>query len=567
MTTLRLKLNTRLFMLGMLIFMSIGIGWEIYLFSGLQAIGLGVIDLLIFSIPILFVVLVAWIGFITLSNWKYRIEIDETMMQSHVLLQFPLKSFKFAFTDVAHVQSVGIRGILEIILNDGKQIRIAPDSLEGGTKRFLAELSLHIQPDKFQPDLAVALRKSSNWDYWLSGVSIVFILFVFYYLFSTFGVDIIRSQVAWKAATRLPVFSSVEGFSVDPDNTAWLIVGNYGRSKFNVYQIKQEKIQKWDLPSNGSPTEYMDAVVSGDNQEQPVVIYRNGILHFQDNAWHLTALPPKYEPLDLEVSYRGDFVIQDNVWLVTKISGQETTELLKLDLVNGSISTIPLPDMAKQQGLAPETIRQAPNGEVLVLMSGEAGDWIYLLHEKGWKQNYPVSNPEHTWIRDFSLDGQGQVWVLCQNILDEDGFVERISPSSEIVKTFIPTNSNSGYETIVADAHGRIWAANGFPHTVTVFEPVWGENARTIIQYNDQNSGYQPALNATIVKGPDGRIWAADDALVWIDSNVQELPQTLPYWLANLKSLQALGVFMIFYVIVCAVYVGVTIIHRRKMKL
>jgi hypothetical protein len=205
-----------------------------------------------------------------------------------------------------------------------------------------------------------------------------------------------------------------------------------------------------------------------------------------------------------------------------------------------------------------------------------SGNRFYRLQDDRWQELAGPSsgNP----IKDFAMDHNGRLWALNRPWRDDAWMIGQYDPgtASWAWSELEPAGDSlvREYHAIQVDARGRVWLAGTYQDVrlrarnfVTVFEPVPGAPARRIVEYDDDNSNYQGDISPGSLRlGPDGRIWTADDRLVWMDSTAPELPRPLPAWLASATSLRGRIFLTVGSVIILTPMMVFLIRQRRRQE-
>ena len=69
---------------------------------------------------------------------------------------------------------------------------------------------------------------------------------------------------------------------------------------------------------------------------------------------------------------------------------------------------------------------------------------------------------------------------------------------------------------------------------MAVFTPSWMDDASLLQRYTSTNSNYRISTFQGPFMSTDGRIWAGDNGIISMDTNLQVLPRPFPEWVAFL---------------------------------
>jgi hypothetical protein len=291
--------------------------------------------------------------------------------------------------------------------------------------------------------------------------------------------------------------------------------------------------------------------------QQPVLVARKAVYFIKDGQWNIFDYQPDYQ----YDSYNASVVITD-IWLPLYGFGRKDEKFLlvhvQADAPHPQVAT--LVDPLTKKVIHPSMAKTASNGTVLLL----GGNTIYTLRDgKLQEQRYLVVYKEELpWIKDFALADDGSLYVLA------DDTVEKITLDGKQTSTQLPAISvddrwGGSYNSLEVDAHGRLWLT-WYTDAIGVFQPEWNGIARQVVMYDKYNSNYQPNLDVNPFRTRDGRIWAAREHLVWIDSNATQLPSPLPDWLAQMRRPNL--IMPIIFFIVSLVAAGFSRSSRLRVK-
>lgn len=581
MKTFHATRNIKLTYSGLLLLMLIGFGILGYmpfrLFSALSDLGNGTgntadsLSLIlspICSIPLLFFLFIlVWMGVTVVAVYKTRLNFDEQTIKLESLRHFTfflwgsaLMPFTIPYDQIRTIRSNGLAGTVQILAINGKKYTLAP-SIFGKNygEEVLVELQNHLPAERIESGMEIPemLRK------WAKGnkARIVFILSFMVVYLGTFLVDPMFSSRswfvrAWNVEQRLPLFENIWTYSVISGNESWFVSDKF--DSYRVYHFASNKVTNtWDMPE--TPSGIYPDFVSDDGNGNPVVWFETHASHY-NSAWK----DIEYQNgLDLGQWYSSSFVSGRQGWAILKNEGMDT-QLLYIDGLTGEWSAIPFPDTAIQQKLSPQTIRQALNGEILVLMTNNINARVYLLSKNTWKSTeFPVILIEDSDVEGFFLDENNFLWVLFS--FENEWFAEKINERGELQITKLKSPKGEygweRYNDLYIDVYGRIWVTGS--NFIAVVRPVWKGDAEEIVRYTEDNSNYQGTRLYPHVMSPDGRIWTFDRKITTIDTRLETLPTPLPAWFAGLDW-NLIRLFVILAQLLFSIYLLVALLVRFK---
>ncbi len=430
-----------------------------------------------------------------------------------------------------------MRGVLAIVLRNGKTIRVGAGWFEGGKTSLLEELFKRLSAEQIEPGLTASLWKRT-WADCLRTIAAIPVLLVFGIVTILPITDVIaRGQTGWHSVTRVSPLS-VRVFSLDGDGSPWFIAGTNTGSSYRIYHGSDAGIQTWRLPSWASDRGYSgDPIgVSGDATGKPWVIFPARMLHWTGTEWQLIPFPGG----EIQGRYDEVTVAGSNLWaLAPPVEG--TGEVLwNVDFASGESRSVPLPDPAVQTGLSIYRFRVLTDGALLVFAEGSSSDKgiFYLLRDGQWQMpGCPVEWPSAGILQDLTMDSIGRVWVLFRVYSGDRAVGDslgRLDPESMTWAWWqLEPQGSWNYWSMEVDALGRIWLADGDSDSLAVFQLTSDGRLHEIVRYTPKNSNYE---YGPFRLGPDGRMWSCGDRLVWIDSNVPALPRPLPDWMVNVMT-------------------------------
>lgn len=556
-TTLRLKLGYRLAMLGVFIALLPGLGiLGSFVFPLIQAGSASPEDSFALVSNVLrsglvvmlavFVLLVVVLGYVVLSVWIYRLELGETHLRLRTIYHPVQRPFRCAYSQIQRIQRAHMRGILAIVLEDGRWQTLGANSFEGGAERLLAELSRRLPAERIEADLAAALQRHTRQDRRFRLLALTnlvtqsaLLLGLLTTLLQSVGVDFLRSHTAWKAATSLPPLSHVEAFSLDNDGSPWMAIRTGFGEQYTLIHVGAGKSQSWRLPPEAGELSLTGPYgVGRDPGGQPWAAFMHGILYWEGESWKQIPLPQSDRPeIPLTASGSG-------IWVLPRVTAGSS--LYRLDLSAGTSAALPLPAAAAQADLTIHHAHLLPDNDLWVLFSHQETYRVYRLRPEGWEETgIPLPQlANNLFISDLTLGPEGKIWVLRMR---ESAQIGAFDPGTQTWSWYeLPSPASSGseqrYDGIQVDALGRVWiegteSGETYEKFVDVFRPTATGKLEKVVRYTTRDSNYQQGLSSSRLRlGPDGRMWSADDTLAWIDSNAALLPAPLPAWVTSFSS-------------------------------
>jgi hypothetical protein len=166
------------------------------------------ISLAIPSVFVFLLVLLALVlfGYTVLFYWTYRLEFEESHLQTWIIYYPFVHPFRCAYDDIVQVRRGVARGLLEVVPREGKPLRVGARAFEGGDERLLSELSQHIGAERVEPGLRTRLWKHT----WSDRLRVAFVVVIMVSQFGLLGLSIGRSLIpAFNLPRPLPDWVSV----------------------------------------------------------------------------------------------------------------------------------------------------------------------------------------------------------------------------------------------------------------------------------------------------------------------------------------------------------------------
>ncbi len=470
------------------------------------------------------------LGLALISFRIHRLEFGETHFRVRGIYWLSKRRTEFAYADILRIIPGQISGIIEIVTRDGL---ITPLNIKQFVRpsKIIEELTRRLPPKVVVEGLPASLRRR-KWIDFLSPLASAGVMITMMGSFALQDIDdLVRQQVAWQTAFRIGEGNSFQGYSIDNDGSPWLIIETNLPRKSYIFHLSPTGAEKWELPTETSM--WTPDSVARDQQGYPWVMTGEGVLHWNGGEW---------QSLPVSLGKGVPILTASNYWMwLDEFGFGIVTNLYTFDLSTGETTPIPLPASAIEAGLKPFTKHKLLNNDLLVLFKNEEQKRIYHLRENGWQES-GYSIPESVSdIDDYTLDTNGQLWALSSNVEAKAYSIGKLNPEAGIWQWYsLPMNPQykdqwgNEYQTLEIDARGRFWLEGSLPREnwenyLVVFDLTAEGQLHEIVRYTADNSNYQSRYNMTL--GPDGRIWAAKDTLVWIDSHAIDLPRPLPGWI------------------------------------
>jgi hypothetical protein len=329
----------------------------------------------------------------------------------------------------------------------------------------------------------------------------------------------------------------------------------------------------WDLPADvdsqlgcGFPRG-----VAQDGAGRPVVIYVDRLLHWDGEAWKQEPFAPAESGLSVFPGWVASRGAQ--VWGTARAANGSEMVLFNLDLSTGEWHVVLPPASAVADGLAmSHRFHQSVDGSLLVLMTGENQVRLYLLQDGEWLEpGYPIFVPSPAGISDFAVDSAGRIWFLLA-VGSGKYALGRFDPETtawDWSELESEQDFYKSYRSLEVDERGRVWlsgsayrkqsagVATFASFVLDVFELTADGQARWLVGYTPDNSNYQsghPMSYSGARLGVDGRMWAADDRLVWLDGTARDLPSPLPDWIVAVTSRETGLILLLSSLVVLVMY-------------
>ena len=541
-------------------------------------------------IPVVLVSLVLLLGVVLLAYtvlfyWMYRLEFGESVLQARTIYYPFLHPFCCAYADVIQVRRGVVRGSLEIVPRQGTPLRVGTRAFEGGSDRLLGELFKRVNAERVEPDLQVSLWKYTWFDRFSLAFLVFFVIFQVFYLYLSIGHDFVLASVAWNSAWGGALGASVEAFALGPDGTPWIVTEVGLGNDCRVHHITNSGTQTWDLPDDvdsqlgcGFPRS-----VAQDGDGRPVVVYGDHLLLWNGEEWQHEPFAPAESGLSVSsgwVASRGSLV-----WGTARAADSSETVLFYLDLSSEEWRVVPPPDSAVSDGLTmSHRFHQSVDGSLLVLMTGENQVRFYLLRDDGWLEpGYPIFMPSPAGVSSFAADSTGRIWLLLDAGSGKYA-LGRFDPETtawDWSELEGEQDLYKDYRSMEVDERGRVWLSGSAYRkqsadvatfaglVLDVFELTADGQARWLECYTPDNSNYQGGYSMSFSGtrlGVDGRMWAADERLVWLDSTVRDLPNPVPDWVLSLTGTRSRVIFPLCSLGVVIIYVAVYAVAQRARR-
>jgi len=526
-----------------------------------------VIDGLFLAPGLAILAVTIWLVFRVRRNWVYGFEFQDTFLATHTPEGMPSAlRFECAYADIVAVRRSS-PGIIEIVPRRGKALTALPHLLAEGEAAFFDALEEHVPAGRIEPGLRENFDKLGPMQKVLIVLQLLAGLLMILTTLLLGSTIIFPLPLGWTQFgpwTQFPEY--ISGFTIESPNSVWVARHTFPLNDVYVEHIRNGQAQSWQLSGKQmGEFDFLHNLVLADAKQEPVLIAHHSLYSLNNGAWQRQAYPDGYSGLDglTTASARSS-----EGWMV--LSGfKRPSQLVHVQAGDPVPQKVDLPGTVGQAD--PSQVRTLTDGTVLV----QAANVIYVLRNGAWqKQDYPLERKDELYIRDFTLADDGNAYVLLWRLDKSEGFIVRIDPQGHQLRTQIPaltgleTTGDPSYTSLVIDARGRVWVAGGVPDFVRVFEPAWGGVAREIVEYDEYNSNYQEDFENGLLRTADGRIWAAHNRLIWIDSNAADLPAPLPRWLARLRQPGGQLPFLILAVLMSAtsIVLSIVILWRNRIN-
>lgn len=498
------------------------------------------------------------IGLSLYASQKAELTFDQEFMRFssvstrlNKLLPFWLRSFNIRYAYIKWVKRGTIPGLLIITGTNGNSMLFF---ISAFGKKFgqeiLAELKGHLPVECMEKDIELR-NKSTKTEILYPTIQIVFSVallttIVFDPMFSFSGWYL----KDWHVESRFSWLENTATYSVPAADEYWVVTKSFVPQR--ILHGSHGKVQEWDAPEL-SADERIN-FVSGDAYQNPILWLDEKILHF-NGQWE-TIHYQEYANFEM-MNYHGR--VQGETALVVQ-NTDNTQRLVRIDALTGMWEEIALPQTAIQQQLSPSRVQFTPNGVFLVLMDSEQASSIFIFTKDGRKsQEYAISNPQGDYPVDIALGVNNAVWILFERHSDyHDYFVMKIDITGESFTTQLPLlpirDDRPNYENLYIDVHDRIWVYGGYPEFITVFFPVWQGDATRLEHYTQENSNFRSNAIEEPSMSSDGLIWAFDDRITQMNTNLKDLPAPFPIEFGSIK-LGVVRLVIFFIYIPFSIYV------------
>jgi len=339
----------------------------------------------------------------------------------------------------------------------------------------------------------------------------------------------LKLNSAWQVEMQAPSLDIFWIYSAEASDNLWALTNDLGHP-YRVYNQAGKVNKNWDMPElvHGDYPQR----VSGDKDGEPIVWFEDRVLHYSGDIWETIFYNDGLDLSDLR--YRS-VITGEQGWFMTVI--EERAKLINVNALTGEWQEISLPEKAIQLGFKPLQVKQAVNGDIMVLAVQEKNARVYFWSNGGWNnEEYAFTISNILAIEDYFLDANENLWIL---INDENQMVEKIPMSGEISLTYLPPPPSDGrglerYDYLIVDSHNRLWVSGGYPQFIVAFSPQWNARARTLTIYNTKNSSYQGDIETPPVYFENGLIVSGDNYISSINTNIENLPNPLPDWFSRL---------------------------------
>jgi hypothetical protein len=468
-------------------------------------------------------ILSVW-GFISIlrRNLRYRIIFGEGYVEENRNLRPFSKRVKIAYDQIKRV-SYEWPGVLAISSFDGAKLKVPLNSMEGGKQKILDLVKIHLPHEVVKDNLSEKIENVKPFE--KRHLYVGYVIVAFYFL-ALFGRDLLSLfPISWNIYGNWGA-RDVAGYQIESQDSIWVVTTNLGGSAEVIHY--GENVSRWQLPDPKTSIDYHDAIVLSDSQGQPTVINREGEIYVwsSNGEWTQTKFSEGHAPWifgDYYTSSRTD------AWFILHRENADTV-LAQVHAGSNKIDLMELPEYAKEKEYEPYRLSILPDDTVLVL-AGKHESAVFVLKNGEWQEAvYPANSHPSMIIRDFTVDANGRLYFLHAGFHEDKNMVEMVD-AGKTVETELPgLDDDFRYEHLEVDKNGRLWIDGGYESKVIVLKPVWGGTAEEIVSYSESNSSFSGDSDEGLRLLSNGQIWSADRKLVWIDSNLERLPQPLPVW-------------------------------------
>jgi hypothetical protein len=508
------------------------------------------LGLVIFVVPLLvglafFAMIVVWA--VRAANYlSFRLEFLDASFRMQSFSWAGRKISVYAYRDVRQVSRGQLRGTVEMKLNGSEPIRLTPLQFEGNGDAFFSQLEHHIPSDRMEPDLKASVRKFNRYDFLIYPIVVGILAGVLITSGQSVGLDVLRSQAAWKDAIPYSLQTSYRAVSTEEDGTVWFAAYYLGSKGARAGRIRGGSTQTWDAPLSafGAGGAYDILGVGGTADGNPVLITDKYLLSWIGGDWIRTTLPAEI------FNFLGYSLSGHSLQYLSAKDNQY--RFWSCDLTLRACSQLSVPDALKRTGPSPFLYRGSASGPVAAVGDPDGLVSFSQYREGTWNEiAQPLTVPSRALLA-LAVDGDGTLWVTRDLTVDSawDGRYPKVPLAFgrwdaaagqwrwSALDAF-PESFEQEVENMEVDPRGRIWIAGHFhAHDVLIGETagvysIQGERAAEIIRYTDDNSNFQMGIGSCpMVQGPDGSLWSCDSGLVSLDAGAEFLPEPVPGWLA-----------------------------------
>ncbi len=324
----------------------------------------------------------------------------------------------------------------------------------------------------------------------------------------------------------------VAGFFVESRDSVWVATQRLGGTG-EVIHYDGKNTSSWELPAPKTSISYSTVVILSDADGQPTIITREcDIYTWSENEWMQIDFPEGYKTCwFLDHQFASS---ENDAWFILDRKN-EVDVLVKIHAGSDQIEIVAPPSFVDMGEYEPEQLSISPDNTLLVLAYTEDREVVFIFKNGEWQnETYKIDPPEGMYIQDFTLDAQGRLYVLYVGFgLNNESAVETTSDDNKLITKFVIPNDDIRYDYLEVDQYGRLWLFGGYKSIVKVLNPIWGGIAEELVFYSEDNSSYSGDNNKLRIL-QNGEIWSANRRLVWMDSNLEVLPQSLPVWISNI---------------------------------
>ncbi|MFZ5880053.1 MAG: hypothetical protein ACOY0R_11840, partial [Chloroflexota bacterium] len=484
-----------------------------------------------------FGILTLWIALVLYASQRAKLTFDQEFMRfSSVsprlngLLPFWLHPFTIRYGYIKWVERGALPGSLFITGTNGKTMRFLT-SLFGKNygEEILVELKSHLPAECLDKNIELRFKWTKaevvHQIVQLSISLVLLITMVFDPTIPYIGGWYLKD---WHVEARFSWLENADVNSVPSVDEYWVVTENFVPKR--ILHGSHGRVQEWDVPELSADDQI--SFISGDANQNPILWLDDRILHF-DGQWET-------------IRYQGNTIFE-----LLKYQGRVQGEtalvmpgypLVRINALTGRWEAVALPQTAVEQQLLPDQIQVTPQGDFLVLMSSEQASRIFILAKDGWKpQEYPIDLPQDGYAVDVTLGTNEAVWVLYRSRTDRQNYsvmkTDMTGQTSITRLPPVPTRDDDypRYQNLYVDVHDRIWVYGNYPEFMAIFSPVWQGDALVVEQYTKSNSNFPHSPAEAPIMSPDGLIWAFDETIVKMDTNLADLPAPLPFSLTSVE--------------------------------